>query len=711
MRSILSFFFGFTCLCFVVDLHAISIPDLGGTHHMDPPNPLDLKVSWWEYYDADSKTLAERKESTEELFSKILGGLDEIERERAKPFFDRILIGLQTLIDFKSVQTPILVPNFPEDQSYSYQEWILLSQKLLESEKEIQHLKIKYDLALASYKSGSTHLDSLFASYTKRAEGNLSKLIDGLTIMQSKISLAVEKVQMVNLHTFVGEKQKYYGRLKNHAEGSYKQVDFHTIETSYVERELQEAQVEENKAYNDFLLSYELTPMAFADLAHLSSLDREIAAQKLINSKVEYEIRRMQVMNLEVQKLIIGWMKKEIKISRKALLRKIEGWNRTILEIQRDIAGSENRSELILQQSLKSIALQKEHSYQDLFPVHSLKMSEVAILKIQTLKNSLFLSRFLIHQLVQMKHELIFSFVDQFAIWWDALGEFFKRNGQWFNQSLFKIGEFPITLFGLVKLTIILIIATLLAKVVRRYVYNLGLKQSRIDITSVYIFSRLTYYFILMLGILIAGTAIGFDLTVFAYIAGAVAIWVGFSLQSIFHNLISGTIVLLTKALRINDIIELDTGELGKVIEISLRTTIIQTFDGKDLVLPNSELVNKKFKNWNLSTYVKRLEIPFRISLQEDKRKVADIVKDAAKQVSITSESREPELWVVGYGENYLNVQLVVWINSYLLGKTFCRQSLYYWAIDDALKAHNIEIPIPVREVQMSHPQILKEDL
>lgn len=667
---------------------------------VSPPNPADLKINWWDYYDVDGKTLVERKKATEQYFEQVESELSGENLLQARSFFDRILVGLQTLIDLKSERPPAEVPSSSSspEKKYTYQEWLALSQKLLESQREVQYLEFNLKLADSSYQSGSRHIDTLFAAYLKNSKADFAKMVDGLTIMQGRISLAIEKIQMVNLKKTIEQKQNAFSLVEEEAQHSYRRVDFSTVPSAEINQVLQAARGREIQTYNQFTRAYE-TVVRIPPTA--TSLDREFASQNLINAKLDYEIARVGAINLEIQKIIVEFMKKETKVSHRLLRERFAYWKAVTREIQREVPDSENTTEFLLQQSLRSLSLQKEDRFVDLSQ-QSLQLSQEAILKIQQLNSALFIYGFFKEQLLEMRGDLIFDLTTQVSIWWDNWTEFFKSHSEWFRRSLFKIGDFPVTPSAIVKFFLILAISFILARLARTAVNYLGKKQTRVNVASVYIWSRLSYYFVFVFGLLMAGKAIGLDLTIFAYLAGAIAIWIGFSLQSIFHNFISGIIVLLTRSVRINDFLELETGELGTVVDINLRTTILRGLDGRYLIIPNADLVNKKFYNHTYAGYLRRFHIPFRISLQEDRDVIAKIVIEAAKKVPETSAYRDPELWITGYEDYYRKVELVVWVNGLILPKLGSWVADYYWALDEALTSHNVIIPIPERNVHLT---------
>lgn len=258
------------------------------------------------------------------------------------------------------------------------------------------------------------------------------------------------------------------------------------------------------------------------------------------------------------------------------------------------------------------------------------------------------------------------------------------------EKPLFLIGNAPITLFSFCKIFFIVGLSYLLGKLALRSIKKLGNTYNTIDASKIYTLGRLAFYSILGAGLIIAFTTIGIDFTAFAYIAGALSVGIGFGLQSILHNFISGIIILLEKKLRVGDIIELDTKEKGKVEEINVRTTVLKTAENGELILPNSELVSKKFINWTLQSPLRKVSIPFFISIHESKEKVKKSILEEIKRSSLPN--KEAEVLLLEMRENSFVFALQFWIKENTIPSNQITDT-YLSVIDDALKKHNIEMP------------------
>jgi small-conductance mechanosensitive channel len=259
-----------------------------------------------------------------------------------------------------------------------------------------------------------------------------------------------------------------------------------------------------------------------------------------------------------------------------------------------------------------------------------------------------------------------------------------------FEKPLFSIGEAPITLFSVGKIFFILFFSYFLGKIALRSIKKLGDKYDIINAAKIYTLGRLVFYLILAIGIMTACTTIGIDFTAFAFIAGALSVGIGFGLQSILHNFISGVILLLEKKLRVGDIIELDSKEKGKVEEINVRTTVIRTPENGEIIIPNSEITSKKFINWTLQTPHRKLSIPFQVSIEESKDKVFQVVLEEIKKLTLSI--KEPELFLTEIRDNALVFSLQIWVLENSMQNTQITHS-YLWAIDTAFKKNQIAMP------------------
>ena len=215
---------------------------------------------------------------------------------------------------------------------------------------------------------------------------------------------------------------------------------------------------------------------------------------------------------------------------------------------------------------------------------------------------------------------------------------------------------------------------------------------------------RLTHYTIVILALFIALTSIGLDFSNLALVAGALSVGIGFGLQSIVNNFVSGLIILFEHSLRVGDYIELDTGLTGTVKAINVRSTLINTNDNIDIVVPNSEFVTTRLTNWTLGERILRVRIPFGVAYGSDKEVVKKAAMEAAEEVPYTltnMKGRETDVWLVEFGDNSLNFLLLVWVNRQGARRPTRTRAAYLWALETALNKHGVEIPFPQRDLHL----------
>jgi small-conductance mechanosensitive channel len=212
----------------------------------------------------------------------------------------------------------------------------------------------------------------------------------------------------------------------------------------------------------------------------------------------------------------------------------------------------------------------------------------------------------------------------------------------------------------------------------------------------IYTLGRLTHYLILITGVSIGLSSIGVDLSNFALIAGGLSLGIGFGLQAIFSNFVSGLIVLFERSLRIGDFVELSTGITGEVRAINVRSTLLTTQDMVEILVPNSEFVNGKVVNWTLNDASRRFHIPFGVAYGNDKQCVREAALEAAAKTPHTLKNykgREAEAWLIGFGDTSLNFELVVWLLPQAVKKPQQVRADYYWELESALTKFGIQLP------------------
>jgi small-conductance mechanosensitive channel len=192
---------------------------------------------------------------------------------------------------------------------------------------------------------------------------------------------------------------------------------------------------------------------------------------------------------------------------------------------------------------------------------------------------------------------------------------------------------------------------------------------------------------------------VGVDLTGLAVLSGAIGVGLGFGLQKVVSNLVSGVIILLDKSIKPGDVISLgDT--FGWINSLGARYVSVITRDGKEYLIPNEDLITGQVVNWSHSNEFVRLDIYFGTAYGDDPHKVREIAIDAAKSVDRVLSFKSPVCHIVGFGDSSVDYILRFWIRDPTGGLTNIRGNVYL-ALWDAFQKHGVSIPFPQREVKM----------
>jgi small-conductance mechanosensitive channel len=194
---------------------------------------------------------------------------------------------------------------------------------------------------------------------------------------------------------------------------------------------------------------------------------------------------------------------------------------------------------------------------------------------------------------------------------------------------------------------------------------------------------------------------LGLDLTALAVFGGAIGVGVGFGLQQIASNFISGIIILLERSLKIGDFIELEDGKAGTLREINMRSSILETFDGKDVMVPNDRFITTRFVNWTNKDPRQRYEVEFAVAYDTDLHKIPPLIaKAVSAHEQVLREPEEPDVELRGFGDNGVNFAVEFWVAGIDDGKNKFTSEVRF-LIWDALKKAGVSMPFPQREVRI----------
>ena len=271
--------------------------------------------------------------------------------------------------------------------------------------------------------------------------------------------------------------------------------------------------------------------------------------------------------------------------------------------------------------------------------------------------------------------------------------------------SVRRVLDYPIfpssgiTTASLLALVLFFGLVVLAERVVRRYFVTRLLRRTHLEPALQFALARVIGYALLGLGFYISLQMVGVNLSSLAFVAGAVGVGLGFGLQNIISNFISGLIILAERPIAIGDRVEIG-GVAGQVREISLRSTTVITNDNMAIIVPNADFITQRVTNWSYEDPRVRFRIPFGVAYGTDLPKLRKLMLEVADEHPKALKDPQPELFFVGFGDSSLNFELAVWSSESTLSPRQFRSDLFF-AIEKKLRESGIEIPFPQQDLHV----------
>ncbi len=277
---------------------------------------------------------------------------------------------------------------------------------------------------------------------------------------------------------------------------------------------------------------------------------------------------------------------------------------------------------------------------------------------------------------------------------------------------LFSIGTSIVTLAIILKIIFLFIAGIFLLRLLRRQVSLFMEKKAGMSTGSINSITTLGYYIGVIICSIIVLSAAGLDLSQLGIVLGALGVGIGFGLQTITNNFISGLILLTERTVKVGDYVNLKDGVIGKVKKMSIRTTIIRDFEGIDTIVPNSDLIANRVETWTYGDDWRRLNVPFGVAYDSDPEEVVQLAMAAAREVDITREDFLHPLRVFfeGFGDNSLDFSIRPWCRISFLQTGAGITSDYYFALFKKLKEADIAIPFPQHDLHLASlaPEVIE---
>ena len=274
------------------------------------------------------------------------------------------------------------------------------------------------------------------------------------------------------------------------------------------------------------------------------------------------------------------------------------------------------------------------------------------------------------------------------------------------NNPIIPIGD-GVSILAVIKFFLIFIFGFTVAIFYKRKISNASGYLKNSSPATKTMLANLGYYFLVILTFVFALNSVGIDLSSLTILVGALSVGIGFGLQNIVSNFISGIILIFEKSIQVGNIIEISDQFRGRVTQINMRSSVINTFDNIDIIIPNSTLMQNNVINLTFSDDIRRLHVPFGVAYGTSSDLVIEVILDALKKSDLVyiqdDESKEAKVWMTGMGASSVDFKLLVWINANTnkMGVDSSNMSDFLIFIYKTLQNNNIEIPFPQMDIHV----------
>lgn len=281
----------------------------------------------------------------------------------------------------------------------------------------------------------------------------------------------------------------------------------------------------------------------------------------------------------------------------------------------------------------------------------------------------------------------------------ESLQQLFIQIKSFLDIPVFSAGKSSITLWTLVVLVILILLLFSITRWLKVWIVTGLLAKSSVELGVRLAIGAIVRYIIIAVGLIVILQTTGIDLSTVTILAGALGVGVGFGLQNITNNFVSGFILLIERPIKVGDRIEVGP-VTGDVVNISLRATTVVTNDNIAIIVPNSEFVSSRVTNWSYTDRDVRFNFPVGVSYRSDPELVRRLLLQVADQHAGVLKDPKPDALLLEFGDSALNFVLRVWTKQYSTTPGVLRSELNFM-ISKTFKDQGIEIPYPQRDLHI----------
>jgi len=283
----------------------------------------------------------------------------------------------------------------------------------------------------------------------------------------------------------------------------------------------------------------------------------------------------------------------------------------------------------------------------------------------------------------------------------ETISDIFELVKKYSTSPIFTFGDNPVTAWMILYfLLLIFFLFFGTAKLKKWFIYKL-LGRTSLDLGVRHAMGTIFRYILIVIGFLLILEFLGVDLSGFTIVLSALGVGIGFGLQNVTNNFISGIIILFERPIKLGDRIEV-SNVTGDIVKISMRSTTVLTNDNIAIIVPNSDFISTTVVNWSHNDRNVRFNIPVGVSYKSDPESVRKILLEVAEKNEGVLKDPEPDVLLNDYGDNSINFTLRVWTSTYITRPNLLKSQLYF-SIFEMFKKHSIEIPFPQRDIHVKN--------
>ncbi len=677
------------------------------------PEPTALQTGWWQYFQHPDETVVQiRIEATLERLDALVETLPEASREAGRSSVELVRANLLTLPQIRDQATPQPPAPPAYQQEYTIKQMLELAEQLRQVRANRDVLETEIGASENTISGLGRRLDNLMVGYLALRPSDPERALQGLEIMAERISLMVaeerlrvERAELEVLRVRASQLVDEFEVARNRLSASWDDLLQIDLDIAGARTELEAA--------HGRLVREQSTATQIVGSSPADRATGQYRQQRVIKASIDEAIIRTRLSRLQMQRHLTRLLLDQA-LDTVDLRGQLDRWVMEHNDLDRQIQIWRNSSERERSRAGLAIASVDEIGTpdysrlivlnQDRFRLAQHSLVTLERLQVATQQNRRLLEQIDI-ELLQLE-----GWLRSLMVWSQLrFQDVIQGASGWIHASLFRIGDTPVTAMGLLRVLLIINVAWLFSYVLRRALTRLSERSDSRNLPAFYTVGRLSHYVIIIAGVLMGLSSLGMDFTNFALVAGALAIGIGFGLQAIVNNFISGLILLFERSLKVGDFVEIGSGLDGEVITgevkaINVRSTQIKTNENIDIIVPNSAFMTNNVVNWTLQEPYRRMHYPFRVAFGVSKELVRKAGLEAAEKVPHTLSGlpgKNPQVWLVGYGENGYIFELVVWLTPSAVKRPQAVQAAFYWELETALQKYRIEVPVPQRDLRL----------